>query len=341
MAKKENKHIVEHQIINLEVTGIDDDNEINQLQQNFLYFYKERIGKVLNDVFDRLAPPDVHIQIDELEIDLGSVDYKDPADFERAFIKKVTKLVEKELKKKMQTMHYKARTSTSSRGGKQKFTKMELLTFFLEKGFYPTWASSENGTISTVFDELTSRNTKNFVQRIFMLRNNQNVRERLYQQFSVKQLHVLFDLIYKSNTTLAQKQIRILKKRLGNQSEKAIIGAAINYALDSSSSLGTTAYDERLFAQKVIEGVQDRKYSTKTKTKVRAGFEGEHKDIQIIEYFLKYGAIPDWADVDSEKSLHELFETLLEHQLVPMQRMLERFIGSTELCATLDFSIPY
>ena len=334
MAKKENKHSIEHQIINLEVTGIDDDNEINQLQKNFLYFYKERIGKALNDSFDKLAPPDVHIQLDELVLDLGSIDYKEPADLERAIIKRLSKIVERELQKKMQQM----RSQTKTAGGrKQKFTKMGLLEFFLQKGYYPSWASPENGTISAIFDDLTSRNTQKFVRRIFQLRNAPNVRERLYQQFSIKQLELLFSLIYKSNTTLAKKQIQILKKRLGNQSEKAIISAAINYALDGSSAMGTVAYNERTFTQKLIEEVQNRKLSTKKKTKVRAGFEGQHKDIQIIEYFLKHGAIPDWADVDSKKSLQELFETLLEHQLVPMQRMLERFIEQPNFVQRLIF----
>ncbi|MFT5645902.1 MAG: hypothetical protein ACI976_000578, partial [Aureispira sp.] len=337
MAQKENIHIIEHQIINLEVTGIDDESEIKQLEQNFLYFYKERMGKVLNDLFDKLAPKGVHIQIDELVIDLGSVDYKEPADFERAFIKKTHQLIEQELKKKMQKMRAEAKSSGPA---KQKFTKMSLLEFFLEKGFYPSWASPENGTVSDVFDELTSRNAKNLVLRILKLRNNQNVRERLYQQFSIKQLHLLFDLIYKSNTTLAKKQIQVLKKRLGKQSEKAIISAAINYALDGNVVSGTTPYNERLFTQKVIEEVQNRKFSSKKKTKVRAGFEGDRKDIQIIEYFLKHGAIPDWADVDSKKSLQELFETLLEHQLVPMQRMLERFIEQPNVVKRLIFQFP-
>ncbi len=339
MAKKENKHSIDQQIINLEVSGMDDDNEINQLQQNFLYFYKERLGKVLNELFDKLAPPDVHIQIDELEIDLGSIDYKEPADFERAITKKAKRVIEKEIKKKMQQMRSQSQSSMGG-GRKQKFTKMGLLEFFLQKGYYPTWASPDNGTISDVFDDLTSRNTKNFVQRIFQLRRNKNVRERLYQQFSVKQLHLLFGLIYKTNTTLAKKQIQVLKKQFGKQSEKAIISAAINYAFDGSSALGVAQYDERIFTQKIIEEVQNRKVSTKKKTKVRAGFEGEHKDIQIIEYFLKYGAIPDWADVDSKKSLQELFETLLEHQLVPMQRMLERFIQQHNFVQRLIFQFP-
>lgn len=337
MAKKENTHSIEHQIINLEVTGIDDESEIKQLEQNFLYFYKERMGKVLNDLFDKLAPKGVHIQIDELVIDLGAVDYKEPADFERAFIKKAHQLIEKQLKKKMQKMRAEAKSSGPA---KQKFTKMSLLEFFLEKGFYPSWASPENGTISDVFDELTSRNAKNFVLRIFKLRNNQNVRERLYQQFSIKQLHLLFDLIYKSNTTLAKKQMQVLKKRLGKQSEKAIVSAAINYALDGNVVSGTTPYNERLFTQKIIEEVQNRTFSPKKKTKVRAGFEGDRKDIQIIEYFLKHGAIPDWADVDSNKSLQELFETLLDHQLVPMQRMLERFIEQPNVVKRLIFQFP-
>lgn len=334
MAKKENKHNIEHQIINLEVTGMSDEEEINQLQQNFLYFYKERIGKALNDSFDKIAPAGVHLQIDELDLDLGTIEYNEPADIERAIAKKIDKVVKKEVQKKMRKMRAQAK---SSGGRKQKFTKMGLLEFFLQKGYYPSWASPENGTISDIFDDLTSRNTKNFVQHIFQLRNDQNVRERLYQQFSVKQLQLLFDLIYKSNTTLARKQIQILKKRLGNPSEKAIVSAAINYALDGSSALGTVEYNERAFTQQIIEEVQNRKLSAKKKTKVRAGFEGQHKDIQIIEYFLKNGAIPDWADVDSKKSLQELFESLLEHQLVPMQRMLERLVEQPNFVQRLVF----
>lgn len=334
MAKKENKHTIEHQIINLEVSGTDDEKEINQLQQNLLYFYKERIGKVLNDTFDKLAPPDVHIQIDELVLDLGSINYKEPADIERAITRKVKKLVEKEVRKKMDQMRSQRGTN---RGHKQKFSKMELLEFFLQKGYYPPWASPENGSMSAIFDDLTSRNTKYFVQRIFQLRKNPKVRERLFQQFSVEQLQLLFELIYKNNTTLANKQIQVLNKQLGKQSEKAIISAAINYALDGSSALGTIQYDERIFTQRIIEEVQNRKLPSTKKTKVRAGFEGQHKDIQIIEYFLKHGAIPDWADVDSKKSLQELFDTLLEHQLVPMQRMLERFIDQPNFIRRLIF----
>lgn len=335
MAKKENKHSIEHQIINLEVTGIHDEEEINQLQQNFLYFYKDRIGKALNDSFDKIAPAGVHLQIDELNLDLGSIQYKELADLERAIANRINKVVKKEIEKKMRQMRAEAKTSAGGR--KQKFTKMALLEFFLQKGHYPSWASPENGTISDIFDDLTSKNTKNFVQRIFQLRKDKNVRERLYQQFSVKQLNLLFDLIYKSNTTLAKKQIQILKKRLGNQSEKAIVSAAINYALDGSSALGTVEYNERAFTQHVMEEVQNRKLPSKEKTKVRAGFEGQHSDIQIIEYFLKNGAIPDWADVDSKKSLQELFESLLEHQLVPMQRMLERFVEQTNFVQRLIF----
>lgn len=338
MAKKENKHIIETQIINLEVFGMDDEKEINQLQQNFLYFFKERIGKALNDIFDKLAPPGVHIQIDELELDLGSINYKEPADLERAIATKINSIIEKALKEKMHQMR--AQSSTVSGGRKQKFSKENLLEFFLQKGYYPSWASPENGTISDIFDDLTSRNARTFVQRIFQLRKDKKVRERLYQQFSVKQLQLLFDLIYKNNTALAKKQIETLKKRLGNASEKAIISAAINYALDRSTSTGTVQYNERSFTQQVIEEVQNRKLPSKQKTRVRAGFETQHQDIQILEYFLEFGAIPDWADVDSQKSLQELFETLLEHQLVPIQRMIERLIEQPNSMRRLIFQFP-
>ncbi|BDS14504.1 contractile injection system tape measure protein [Aureispira anguillae] len=335
MTKKENKHTIEHQIINLDIEGIDDDNEINQVQQNFIYFYKEHIGKELDRVFDKIAPQDVDIQIDELTLDLGSFDFEEPADLEKAIIKKIKQIVERELKAKIGRMEKKA---ASKSGKRQRFSKMGVLEFFLINGYYPTWASTDNGTISDIFDDLTSRNAKHLVQRIFLLRKDKKVRERLYQQFSAAQLNVFFELLYGQKIHQAKKQIILLKKKLGQKSEKAILSAAINYVFDGSSALGTISYKERTFARHIIAEVQQRKVpSSAVKTKVRAGFEGRYQDIQILEYFLEYGAIPSWAAVESKQSLQELFHQLLERQLIDIQRMLERHADNSNFIQRLIF----
>lgn len=337
MADKKKEHIIEHQIVNLEIEGTDDEIEINQIQQNFVYFYKEHIGKELNRVFDKLAPSDVNIQIDELNLNLGNFSYVEPSDLEKAIIKKIKKIIPKEVKKKIKTMQKKASTNKDR---KQKFSKMGILEFFLQNGFYPNWASSDNGTISQIFDDLAGKNPKVLIQRIFQLRKDARVRERLYQQFSVNQLNQFFKLLYGTNAQIAFKQIRVLKKKLGQQSEKAIISAAINYVFEGSSALGTIEYKERAFIRRVVEEVQQRTMTTNVKTKVRAGFEGTYQDVQVLEYFLDYGAIPSWADVDSKKSLQDLFHNLLEHQLVGLQRMLERNAHKSNFVQRLIFQFP-
>lgn len=334
MANKEHNHTIDHQIINLEIEGIEDDNEINETQQNFIYFYKEHIGKELDKTFSKLVPADVDIHIDELTLDLGELNFEKPADLEKAIIKRMKKVIEKELLKKIKVMEEK---TPGQKRRKQKFSKMSILEFFLQNGFYPNWASTSNGSISEIFDDLSRQNAKVLVQRIFLLRKHKKVRERLYQQFSSRQLTLLFELLYGKKSILAKKQIQFLQKKLGQQSEKAILSAAINYVLDGSSALGTIAYNERTFARKILEEVQQRTTSSNIKTKVRAGYEGQYQDIQIIEYFLEYGAIPNWADVSSKQSLQELFKQLLDRQLVSIQRMVERHTETPNFIQRLIF----
>ena len=40
MAQKEEEHIIESQIVNLEIEGTDNPDEIEEIQQNIVYFIK-------------------------------------------------------------------------------------------------------------------------------------------------------------------------------------------------------------------------------------------------------------------------------------------------------------
>ena len=76
MAKNKKNHIIEKQIINLEIDGADDPAEINEIQQNIIYLFKEKIGGELEKILDEISPDDIEIQIGNIEIELDDVSFK-------------------------------------------------------------------------------------------------------------------------------------------------------------------------------------------------------------------------------------------------------------------------
>lgn len=336
MARKEGNHYIDNQIINLDITGNVTDKEIKEIQENFVYYYKEYIASELQRVFDKLVPADVDITIESLEIDLGTLKFEASQDLARQIQRKVKAIAENAVRSKLNAMRREAPKSEAT-GRKQPFSKMAILEHFLTKGFYPSWAGKDNGSAVELMDALLKKNTKGVVQRIMRLRRNQRVLERLHQQFTVPQLQRIFEGLYGSNAQLASKQLKVLQKRLGKAAEKSIISAAINYVLEGSSALGMKDYKEREFTRRIVEGVQKRQGGKKVDSKIRAGYEDKYTDLQILEYFLQHGAIPAWADVDSKTSLQELMDTLLERKVVGLQRLLERNMQSPSFIQRLIF----
>ena len=336
MAQKEGNHYIEEQIINLDIVGNVDDKEIKIIQENFIYYYKEFIATALQKAFDDLVPPDIHLQIDSLDLDLGTLKFEKSGDLAKQIQRKIKDIVERVVRAKIINLRQQAPKSQAT-GRKQPLSQMGIFEHFLTKGYYPNWAGKETGSVVELLDQLLKKNKKGVVQRIVRLKKNKKVLERLYQQFTVEQLEQIFEALYGSAAQLAYKQIKILKKRFGTASQKAIISAAIDYVLEESSNTKIAEYKEREFARRVLEGVQKRRGTKKTDSKVRAGYEGQYSDLQIIEYFLEYGAIPAWADVGSKTSLQELMNTLLQTKVASLQRLLERHIQTPNFIQRLIF----
>ncbi len=333
MAKNNKNHIIEKQIINLEIEGAVNPEEINEIQQNLIYLFKKELGDELENILDEISPEGIEIQVSRLEIEIEEVSFKNKAELEREIIKKFKKSAKKQIKDKLNKILKENKDTPKS---KKKLSRFLILETFLKTGYYPSWASTNNGTISEIFDELVNKRPKDLANRIFRMGKNENVRERLFQQFSVEQLEKLFELYYGRNSKSATKQMKLIQKRFGKNTKKAIYSSAINYALSRMTSVGVE-FDEKSFTRKIVEDVQNRKVGKDSKTKVRPGFEGKYKDFQILEYFLQYGAIPDWSQVDSNKSLQELFRSLLDKDLIKLQYMVERHIHKSGFSKRLVF----
>lgn len=342
---KEPQHKIKHQIINLDVNGIDDAQEINQLQQNIHYFYKTKLAEELDKVLTKLCPPDVDVHIDELELDLGDINFKSPRDLERKITKKFKEALTKALREKIKkiTRSQSAQTKRTKKTGQQ-FSKMKIVGFFLENGHMPPWASAKNGSFNKIIDDLLTKEPKQLGRTILQIGKNKNVQKRLFHQLSVKNLEELFKLLYGKFAAAAEKQLKLIVKKQSTQSRKALLSAAINYALSGKPIKGLAQNKNRTFVRDIIEDIQGKgqKSNVDSQTKVRAGFESNRSDIQILEYFLEYGAIPSWGDVGSKQSLQDLFTHLLQHQLVKVQRLVERHAHDTTFIKRLifQFSTP-
>lgn len=317
LSKKRQEHTIEHQIINLEINGVQSDSEIKEIQQAVAYYFKSRLGEELDKKLSALVPHDVHITLDNLTLDLKEVSFNNLMDLEKKLYAQVKVAVEKEVRKKMRQVQRNASTKTSVK----KASKIAIFEHFIRYGFYPSWADDKNGSIQEIFAELLRKRTSGLDKVIMRVKDISAARERLYQQFKKEDLEQLANLLYGAKASKMLVQLDIIKKRLGKNAEKAIIGAAIDYILQVGN---VTTMNNRSFARAIIENVQTRKVDVATTSKVRASYADSYTDLEILKYFLEYGAIPFWADVDSKKSFKELFNTLTNTRLSSVQRLIEK-----------------
>ena len=211
MAKKEEEHIIERHIVNLEIEGTDNPDEIEEIQQNIVYFIKDRLGEELDKILNKLMLEDVEIQLDDVEVDIEDLSFKDPAELEKKIVEQFKAVAEKVIRQKVDTV---IKQKVGFKGKKKRFSKVFILETFLKTGLYPAWASPTNGTIKEIIDELLVNRPNDFIKRLYHLANNDKVKERLYHQFSLEQLKQLFKLYYGKNTAIAQRQIDLIKKTL-------------------------------------------------------------------------------------------------------------------------------
>lgn len=340
MANKEGNHRIKEQIINLTINGVDDDREIRTIQENFIFYYKEYIASELQRLFDELVPPDVHLTIDNLDIDLGSDNFKDVTELANIIRRKVQKVVAPQIKRKLDEIrHHATSQKTSGRTGsnrQQGFSTVNILEHLLTHGHYPSWASRENGSMDDLLDQLMSGQPKVLVRSLMRLSKQKKALERIHQQLSLPQLKRLFELIYGKQSSRMLKRLQQLRKRMRNTTEKDFFSAAITYFLqERPTHVEGSSFDERAFSRSIIETVQQQTRQQTVTSKVRPGFEEQYSDVQIIGYFLEHGAIPMWADVDSNRSLQQLMDEVLEQQLVPLQRLLERKVSQPQVLRRL------
>lgn len=126
----------EHRVFRVNIDySMPDTEEANPVQNRMSHLMNTRLTQQLDDLFTEFSHPNFPIQLDRLEIDLGSISLDD-------FETELPLRLEEVLRKKLQAIIQKQGVLEPS-GIKKLIPRLEVLAFFLSKGGYPWWAKNK------------------------------------------------------------------------------------------------------------------------------------------------------------------------------------------------------
>lgn len=164
-----NQHIIQRQRIEVDVPR---HLHTPALQRQFQHLLEERLMERLEPVFDRMAGPEVWLEIDQLEVDLGILSLKDDA---QSWLDKAYHVFVDQLEAGIQKVDAQERSMSEA----------EVVAHFLEHGYLPWWVQgvSVSATIRKLIQERP--------QKLLLLLNSSRVRQRWVRQFDEDIQHLL------------------------------------------------------------------------------------------------------------------------------------------------------
>ena len=338
MRNREQQHIIETQNLNIEVQGYLDEYQLRVVQTTLIHLFKNELGNYLDRLFSEMVPPDVHLVIDRLDIDLPPIDLRG-AEAIKDFRPAVERYFKKVAREAVQrTIVKSSRGRFEQEGTRVRVSKWILFKDFLEKGHYPSWAGPKNLPISSVIEELMRQSPRKMAELLLDIgRRNPQLANRLIFQFGPRQLEQLLQLIYQQAGPNMLRQLQLILKRLGQRYralrgqrsvQKAAYTVAFEYIFEKVRSGRKFVYREQELVQRVVERIQKnyQHVSAQDLGELDSGVRQEHSqnygDLDLMEYFLQYGSIPYWAKTDSLASMRQLFDRLVHKRLTALQRLI-------------------
>ena len=335
------QHIIEKQNIIINIQGNISDSDLKTLQHETVQLFKSKIGEILDKLFSKLVPADVHIKLDFVDIklpDIDIVDFNNIKEYKRALEHDFKKTAEKVLREILLKV---SRGKFEQSGKGLTVSKWSILENFLEDGHYPSWASNQNDSIDKIFEELIQKSPQKVAKVVaeFSRTNRSKIIDRIVFQFRGKYTDRLLALLFQKNGKEAIKLIESIRRRLGQRYQamrgqksvnKAIMTAAFDYVLEKTSGGKKLKYSEKELIQHILEAIQTKYRHVEESdisddlSAVKNEFKTEHSDLDVMEYFLSNGSLPFWASAESKESVQELFNRLMQKKLVAFQRMIEK-----------------
>ncbi len=184
-------HFINNHAIELTVSSSEN---VMKIRQRFEQILKEEVFPQLEPILDRLAGPDEWLELDELDVDLGVLNPREPDN--AAWIEKAVLRYRKAFDEQVRTSRIKK---------KDKKTKiLELLRFFLRYGSYPWWARNID------LEKVLQKQKPFMANEIISLLADDNTRIRWISQFSNETQEILYRAINGGRTPeISIKQLSV------------------------------------------------------------------------------------------------------------------------------------
>ncbi len=205
------KHIIKKQVIALELP---DKENAFQIQNSMRRLYYEKILKLLDELFSEICGKDEYIFLNQLELDLGSININK---FDNEFIEKLKKCFYETVIEKVKQGSIKLTGEVVSKNGKliksplllsDKKEKLkgslteneyffELIKHFILKGTIPWWGDLKEKSIEEVFKTVIKEKPIEVKRFIKEISSQSEPIERIIQQFKNSAIKQLLQLLYK------------------------------------------------------------------------------------------------------------------------------------------------
>lgn len=176
-------HIIGRQVLEVEIGPHDDQH---QVQQDVRWIYQNQILPRLEMVFDRLVEPNIIIQLDKLEIDVGEIQ---PGKLNTVLVDKVIKESEDVLRRHVQQMRRTNQVISVEQNTYQAFIHFLTYGRFSWLNAISGWHEFEALLIRALQSDGISVQLKPF------LKNNNRAIKRLTRQFSEEVIHAVVQSI--------------------------------------------------------------------------------------------------------------------------------------------------
>ena len=286
-----NQHIIKRQVVDVQT---DFEENIYQFQEEIAFWIKHHIPIILNRVFERHNIPNITIQFDELILDLGDIDKKY---FKIEFQERLAQRLNRVLTEKIGELQLPSKvTKQKGRLIPNQDRQIEVLQFFLEKGFLP-WSSPNEHFFSSmvILEDLLDKNPNLLINLLRKLKHQPQVIKRLSWQLSTFQFQQLLQLLspsaYLSINNIIQSYLLAYSKKAKRQLFHIIKVFSLSYFLKDNIH-----FQRHLFIKELEDYIES--FSTQFSFKKQPFSKKTQEESptiyypEIIQFYLKFGVLP-------------------------------------------------
>jgi hypothetical protein len=249
------QHIIQYQMFDVEFSNA---GKSYDLQNKISDIFNNQLTSGMEQLFNRLAPADTTLTLNEINIDVGSIPY-DMLEYE--LTDKVLAELEKEIRYRL-FMGQNTSSETQSEGQEVKSVKVSysnLLEYFLLTGTMPWWATGELMVDpAKVMDYLLAEDAAALTQLIIKTGQQGYVRQRLVQQFSEQVIHRIISLLepteasfifnYHATVVKVHQEEKLIESAGTKEFENELWVFILTYILVDRGSL----FNQKLFVKSTL-----------------------------------------------------------------------------------------